>query len=67
MLSISDHFTYPKLIRFALPNIIIMIFTSLYTIVDGVFVSNLVGSQAFASLNLIWPPLGILQTVGFMM
>ena len=65
-ISISDHFTYGKLLRFAFPTIIMMIFTSMYTIVDGIFVSNLVGSQAFTALNLIWPAVGILGSFGFM-
>lgn len=63
---ISDHFTYSKLLRFSLPSIIMMIFTSMYTIVDGIFVSNLAGADAFASLNLIWPAIGLLGAFGFM-
>ena len=65
-ISISEHFTYGKLLRFAFPTIIMMIFTSLYTIVDGIFVSNLVGAEAFTALNLIWPAVGILGSFGFM-
>lgn len=64
--SLADHFGYSKLIRFSLPAIAGMIFTSLYTIVDGIFVSNVVGEQAFTALNLIWPVIGILQALGFM-
>ena len=42
-IKLSDHFTYPKLFRFTMPSIIMMIFTSIYSVVDGLFVSNLVG------------------------
>ncbi|UNT95178.1 MATE family efflux transporter [Allobaculum mucilyticum] len=65
-IQISDHFTTGKIIRFALPSIIMMIFTSLYTIVDGLAVSNLVGDAAFSSLNLIWPAIGMMGAFGFM-
>lgn len=63
---LSDHFTYPKLLRFTLPSIIMMIFTSIYSVVDGLFVSNFVGKTAFAAVNLIMPLLGILGTFGYM-
>ena len=46
-ISLSDHFTYKKLLRFTFPSIIMMILTSIYGVVDGVFVSNFVGSEAF--------------------
>lgn len=65
-IQISDHFTYSKLLRFSLPSIIMMIFTSLYTIVDGLFVSNLAGQEAFTALNLIWPAIGVIGSFGFM-
>ena len=65
-LKLSDHYTYGRLIRFALPSIFMMLFTSTYTIVDGLFVSNLVGDNAFAALNLIWPVVGFLMAFGFM-
>ncbi len=65
-IQLSEHFTYQKLIKFTIPTIIMMIFTSIYGIVDGIFVSNCVGSEAFASVNLIMPALMILGTVGFM-
>ncbi len=48
-MTIADHFTLPKILRFALPSMVMMVFTSLYTIVDGLAVSNLVGDQAFSS------------------
>lgn len=63
---LSDHFSYSKLIRFTLPTIAMMIFTSIYGIVDGVFVSNCVGSDAFAAVNLIMPIIMILGSTGFM-
>ncbi len=65
-MELSDHFTYKKLIRFTIPTIVMMIFTSIYGIVDGIFVSNQVGADAFASVNLIMPALMILGTIGFM-
>ena len=65
-INLSEHFTYKKLIRFTLPTIIMMIFTSIYGVVDGVFVSNVVGSNAFASINLIMPAIIIIGTIGFM-
>lgn len=63
---LSDHFSYGKLIRFTMPTIAMMIFTSIYGVVDGVFVSNCVGSDAFAAVNLIMPVIMILGSAGFM-
>lgn len=63
---LSDHFSYGKLLRFTLPSIIMMIFTSVYSVVDGLFVSNFVGKTAFAAINLIMPVLNILGTFGYM-
>lgn len=65
-IQLSDHFTYKKLFRFTFPSIIMMIFTSVYGVVDGLFVSNYVGKTAFASINLIMPFLMILGGLGFM-
>lgn len=65
-IQLSDHFTYKKLIRFVLPSIIMMIFTSIYSVVDGLFVSNFVGKTAFAAINLIMPFLMGLSALGFM-
>lgn len=65
-IELSEHFTYKKLIKFTIPTIIMMIFTSIYGVVDGIFVSNFVGSDPFASVNLIMPALMILGTIGFM-
>lgn len=64
---LSDHFTYRKLLRFTLPSIIMMIFTSLYGIVDGLFISNFVGTTAFASINLVMPFIMVLGGVGAML
>lgn len=63
---LSDHFTYTKLLRFAVPSIGMMIFTSIYGVVDGYFVSNFVGKTSFASINFISPVVMILGTIGFM-
>ena len=64
---LSDHFTYGRLIRFTLPSIAMMIFTSIYGVVDGIFVSNFVGETPFAALNLIMPYIMIFSAVGFML
>ena len=66
-ISLSDHFTYPKLIRFVMPSILMMIFTSIYGVVDGLFVSNFVGKTPFAAVNLIFPLFIVLGALGFMM
>lgn len=63
---LSDHFHYGKLLRFTLPSIIMMIFTSIYSMVDGLFISNFVGITPFAAINLIFPFIQILSCVGFM-
>ena len=65
-IQLSDHFTYQKLLRFTLPSIVMMIFTSIYGVVDGFFVSNFVGKTPFAAVNFIMPFLMILGSVGFM-
>ena len=65
-IQLSDHFTYGKLTRFTLPSIAMMIFTSVYSVVDGFFVSNFAGKTPFAAVNLIMPFLMIVATVGFM-
>lgn len=66
-IQLKDHFTYKRLISFTLPSIVTMIFTSLYGIVDGYFVSNFAGKNAFAALNLVMPFLMIMAAVGFML
>lgn len=65
-IKLSDHFTYRKLLRFTLPSIAMMIFTSIYGVVDGYFVSNFAGKEPFAAVNLIMPFIMIVATVGFM-
>ena len=64
-IQLSDHFTYKKLLKFTLPSIAMMIFTSIYGVVDGFFVSNFAGDIPFKAVNLIMPFLMIFGTVGF--
>lgn len=66
-IKLYEHFDYKKLFKFTIPSIIMMIFTSIYGVVDGLFVSNLVGKTSFAAVNFIMPFLMILGTVGFML
>lgn len=65
-IQLSDHFTRKRLLRFSLPSIVMMVFTSIYSVVDGYFVSNYTGKTPFAAVNLIMPFLMILGGVGFM-
>lgn len=65
-IQLSEHFTYRKLLRFVLPSIVMMIFTSIYGVVDGLFVSNFVGKSAFAAVNLMMPFLMGISALGFM-
>ena len=65
-IQLSDHFTYNRLLRFVMPSVIMMICTSIYSIVDGLFVSNFVGKTPFAAVNLIFPFLMAMGTIGFM-
>lgn len=65
-IQLSEHFTYPKLLRFVFPSIVMMVFTSIYSVVDGLFVSNFAGKTPFAAINLIMPLLIILGALGFM-
>lgn len=65
-IQLSEHFTFHKLLRFVFPSIIMMIFTSIYGVVDGLFVSNFVGKTPFAAVNLIMPFLMVLGALGFM-
>ena len=65
-IQLSNHFTYKRLLRFTLPSMVMMIFTSIYGVVDGFFVSNFVGKTPFAAVNFIMPFLMILGTAGFM-
>ncbi len=66
-IKLSDHFTYKKLLRFVFPSIMMMICTSIYSVVDGFFVSNYVGKTAFAAVNLMMPVLIIMGAIGFML
>lgn len=66
-IKLSDHFTYKKLFKFTLPSIAMMVFISVYCIVDGFFVSNFVGKTQFSALNLIYPALTLVWAVGFML
>lgn len=65
-IQLSDHFTYKRLLRFVIPSVVMMIFTSIYGVIDGLFVSNFVGKTPFAALNLVMPFIMILGTMGFM-
>lgn len=67
MIQLSDHFDYRRLLRFVFPSIIMMVFTSIYGVVDGLFVSNFVGKTSFAAVNLVMPFIMILGGVGFML
>ncbi len=66
MIQFSDNFTLAKLLRFTLPSIVMLIFTSVYTIVDGFFVSNFAGKAEFTALNFIFPLISILGSFGFL-
>lgn len=65
-IQLSDHFTYRKLLQFVLPSLVMMVFTSIYGVVDGLFVSNYAGKTAFASINLVMPFIMVLGGIGFM-
>lgn len=65
-IQLSDHFTFRRLIRFSLPSILMMVFTSIYGVIDGLFVSNFAGKISFTAVNLIYPFLMILGAFGFM-
>ena len=66
MIQLSDHFTIRRLLRFTAPSIIMMVFTSIYGVVDGFFVSNFAGKTPFAAVNFIMPVLMIIGCPGFM-
>lgn len=65
-IQLSDHFVYSKLLRFTIPSIIMMIFTSIYSIIDGLFTSNFAGKIPFAAINLIMPLVMLFSGLGFM-
>ena len=66
-IQLSEHFTYSKLLRFTFPSIIMMIFTSIYSVIDGLFVSNFAGKTALAAINIIYPFIMAVGALGFMM
>ena len=66
-IQLSDHFTYGKLLRFTIPSIVMVIFTSVYSVVDGIFVAHYVGATPFAAVNIVWPFIMILGAIGFML
>lgn len=65
-IQLSDHFTYKRLLRFVLSPVLMMIFTSVYSVVDGLFISNFAGKTPFAAVNFIFPVIMVLGAVGFM-
>lgn len=65
-IQLSEHFSYGKLLRFTLPSIVMMVFTSIYSVVDGIFVSNFAGKTPFSAINLIMPYIMAVGVVGFM-
>ena len=66
-IQLSDHFSYRKLIKFTLPTMAMMIVSSIYGVVDGLFVSNFAGKTPFAAINLIMPYIMIFSTIGIML
>lgn len=66
-IQLSEHFTYSKLLRFTFPSIIMMLFTSIYSVIDGLFVSNFAGKTALAAINIIYPFIMAVGALGFMM
>ena len=66
-IKLSDHFSYGRLLRFTLPSIIMMVISSIYSVVDGLFVSNLVGDLALSSVNIVFPVAMIVGSFGFML
>ena len=65
-IQLSDHFSYSRLLRFVIPSVVMMIFTSVYGVVDGILVSNFVGKMPFAAINFIMPFLMLFPAFGFM-
>lgn len=66
VIELKEHFTYKKLIRFTIPSVLMVIFTSIYSIVDGLFVANFAGETPFAALNFVWPFVMFFGALGFM-
>jgi len=67
IIQLSDHFTIRKMLKFTLPTIGMMIFTSIYSVIDGFFISNFAGKTEFAAINMIFPPIMIISSAGFML
>jgi len=65
-IQLSEHFDYKKLLRFVLPSVVMIVFTLIYGVVDGLFISNFVGKSALTAINLIMPLLIIMGAIGFM-
>lgn len=66
-IQLSDHFDYSRLLRFTIPSMLMMIFTSVYGVVDGLCVSNFVGKEALAAVNLVWPFSMFCSSIGMML
>lgn len=66
-IQLSDHFNFKRLLLFTYPSMLMVIFTSIYSIVDGVMVSNFGGLTPFAALNLIWPYVAVIGSIGFLL
>ena len=66
-IKLSDHFTYNRLLRFTLPSVVMLVVASIYSVVDGLFVSNLVGDLALSAVNIIFPVTMIIGAFGFML
>ena len=66
MIKLSDHFNIRRILRYSFPSVVMLVFTSIYTVIDGFFVSNFVGKTAFTAVNFIWPFISMLSVVGFM-
>ena len=66
-IQLSDHFDYARLLRFTIPSMLMMIFTSIYGVVDGLCVSNFVGKDALAAVNLVWPFSMFCSSIGMML
>lgn len=66
-IQLSDHFNYTKLLKLTLPSIVMLVVTSLYSVVDGFFVSNFAGKEPFVAVNFIMPVLIVVGSVGFML
>lgn len=66
-IQLSDHFTFSRLLRFTLPSIIMMVFTSAYSVVDGLFIANLVGETALSAINIVYPLFTVVGAFGFML